>query len=163
MRSRNWFLILFAALCWGCGDGGANNAQVSTNAAPVASAANALTVNRVFEPVNTPTVTQGNFAARANKSRPEARSVGTPPPMQFQPADEDSQFATAMDSKGAIYEVRIFNSHPKLAKVESTWIDAKTRDITLTLKDGQVLSVKTDQVPSLKQAKVSQLIDVGGL
>ncbi len=165
MRSRVWISVGVTALCLCCGGANerANNAPAPESDLPAVANANTERVDGVSEQQNKPPPPAGNFAARTNRTRRDVRITGTPPPLTFQPADEDSKFATAMGPTGEIYEVRVFNSHPRLAKVESTWIDAKSRDITITLKDGQVRSIKTDALPSLKQATTRQLIDIAGL
>jgi hypothetical protein len=133
---------------------------------PAVSNANTNTIaatDHGSTPSNVPPRPDQNYANRVDRTKLEARSSDTPPPLQFQPADEDSEFATAMNSAGAIYEVRIFKKHPRLARVESTWTGPKERQLKITLNDGQVREVKTDRVQSLKQATSAQLVTIGGL
>lgn len=85
------------------------------------------------------------------------------PVLQFEPGPEDSQLAQAMNSSGQMYEVRIWKRHPQLLKVESVWVDAKNKYLTIALRTGKVLNITTDRIPNLKLATANQLLEMAGI
>jgi hypothetical protein len=153
-------------MCPGCtgADETVNNAQ-PTNAAssgtPNSNTRSAAATNPVNG--NTPVRPAENFANRVDQKKNAAEISGTPPPLQFQTAGEDSEFAATMNAAGAFYEVRIFKKHPKLARVEAILTGPKERELKFTLRDGQVREVKTDRISNLKLATTKELIEIGGL
>ena len=85
------------------------------------------------------------------------------PALLYEAAPEDSQIASATNSSGQLYEVRIFKKHPQLLKIESTSLDSKNRKLTIVLRSGEVKEITTDSIPNLKLATANQLVELAGL
>lgn len=168
-------LLSLLAIASSCSQASADNKKVNSNtntgaiATPVPGnmivddGTNRKTV--VVETANT------NFpAATANRrseagtrgERPDTRPDATPMPLQFKPAAEDSEIAIAMERDGTVREVRVFRSHPKLAKVEMTYKPAEDKTIRVTLRDGKTVEVKSNRIKALQSAKASELLALTG-
>ena len=98
-----------------------------------------------------------------NHKMVDADPSATPLPLQFQPAAENSAAAVTMDDNGMIFEVRVFKSHPRLARIEATWVGEKEKDLKIFLRNGQELNVKTDRLKNLQTATIKDLLDIAGL
>ncbi len=105
-----------------------------------------------------------NYVASTNprdpknkKERPDMNPAATPEATSFRTAPENSEHSVMMDADGSIKEVRVFKSHPQIAKVEATWTDPSSKNLKVYLKNGKTLEAKTDKIPSLQSA-ASELI-----
>lgn len=84
------------------------------------------------------------------------------PVLRFEPADEDSQIASATNSSGQMYEVRIWKKHPKLLKVESVGLDERNKRLAIVLRTAKVINVTTDRIPNLRLATAKQVLEIAG-
>jgi hypothetical protein len=109
-------------------------------------------------------VSNTDNAVAGGRRVPPPRTVllGTPPPLEFRKGAENSRTATTMNSDGQAVEVRIFKGHPKLARVEATWLGPKEKLVRITLRDGSTLEVRTDQLADLATATSEQLLKLAG-
>lgn len=94
--------------------------------------------------------------------RPDVRPNATPMPLQFKPAPENSQFAVTMDRDGMIREVRVFRSHPKLAKAEISYKTPDEKTVRITLRDGKTFEVRSNRIKALQAAKAAELLALAG-
>ncbi len=99
---------------------------------------------------------------RMSRKMIDANPAGTPPSPQFHPAAEDSESAVTMNRDGAVVEIRVFKSHPQLARVEVTWLDPKNKDVKFYLRSGQILNVKTMRIGNLQTATTQELLAIAG-
>ena len=99
---------------------------------------------------------------RANRPIDNA-PAGPPPPLQFQPAGEDTEIATTMTREGLMVEVRRFKNHPQITKIEAKWLGATDKELKYFLKNGKTVDVKTDKIGNLKTTPVSVLVELAGL
>lgn len=157
-----------AIIAGGCSGADSSNAasEVNTGVAirPNNTATNAVS-NDASVVTNTNTnASQGSFADKSNRANLGNKATsGTPPPLQYKAADEDSEIATLMNGEGQPVQIRVFKSHPKLAKVESIWQDAKLKNLKISLRDGQVIEVKTDKIGDLKFATAAAILEIAGI
>lgn len=144
--------------CSGSADSGEANkpeARSQQPAANVPAAAPNSTVANALPP---------SVAQRLNnKLAQDAPVSGTPPSPSFQPAAEDSEIATTMGPNGSFVEIRVFKSHPQLAKVEATWLDARTKALKIYLRDGRIVDKTSDRIPNLKQTTAAELLALAGV
>ncbi len=103
------------------------------------------------------------IAERANRQpRIDSGTGAAPGPLQFKPAGENSEIAVTMESDGTVREVRIFKSHPQLAKVESSFRDPGERTLKFTMRNGKVATVKTSRIKDLQTATAAELLALAG-
>ena len=81
----------------------------------------------------------------------------------FAEAGEDSTLTSTMNAKGQVLEIRVFRSHPQLAKVEATWISPQQEFLELFLRDGNKREVETDKLQNLKTATAAELLQLAGI
>jgi len=96
----------------------------------------------------------------ARGDRLDVDPSATPLPKKFQSAGENSQYALSMEQDGSVMETRVFAGHPRLAKVEMTWIDATMRAVRATFTDGEVLEVRTEALPELKTVSTARILEI---
>lgn len=103
------------------------------------------------------------IADRANRRRRvDANPNATPAPLEFRPAPENSRAALAMNSDGSIREVRIFDKHPVLASVEAISIGSQQKDVTIKLRTGKVVRLKTGRLGDLASTPVQTILSLVG-
>ena len=100
-----------------------------------------------------------NFANKKMIIDPSA----TPPPMQFHPADENSEWGVAMNGDGSVLEVRTFKNHPRFTKVEARSFGTNDKQVKFYLRSGQVVEVRTDRLTNLKTMTTAELLAIAGL
>jgi hypothetical protein len=106
----------------------------------------------------------GNLSERTNQKRSVDIPLNGPrqEPQHFD-APEDSTVTTTMNSQGQILEIRVFKTHPQLAKLESTWTGPKDRIIRLFLRDGTSRELTTDKVENLRAVTAAQMLEMAGI
>ena len=87
----------------------------------------------------------------------------TPEPTSFRPAPENSEHSVMMDADGSIKEIRVFKSHPQIAKVEVTWTDPSSKNLKVFLKNGKTLEVNTDKIQSLQSVPSDVILQIVGV
>ncbi|HEV7701037.1 MAG TPA: hypothetical protein VGO43_12460 [Pyrinomonadaceae bacterium] len=80
--------------------------------------------------------------------------------LQYRAGAENSQTATTMNSAGQAIEIRVFKTHPRLARVEAVWLDEKAKILKFTFRDGRTSEVRTDKVASLVTASTQALMEI---
>jgi hypothetical protein len=158
------FVFTIASLGIGCGGtaektAGANKAGGSNNS-PAANSA--VVVDANANPPSESEPPAGNIA-NANTKRPVIDTSGSVPPPSFKPAGEDSQIAVSMRPDGKILEVRVFKSHPQLARVESVWDGQGEKELKFVLKNGKVIAKKSDRIENLQTAPTAVLVEIAGI
>ncbi|MFZ1702329.1 MAG: hypothetical protein WBO10_07840 [Pyrinomonadaceae bacterium] len=113
------------------------------------------TVNRPARGTNI-----GDIANRPR--RVDTNPNATPAPLDFRPAGENSKVAVSMGADGVVREVRIFDGHPRLAKIELTLLANGDKDLKFTMKDGKVIERRTSKINDLATAKASDLLAIAG-
>ena len=157
--------------CSTCSRTAANSGTAPERRSAVNAPANSnVTENRTSDPtVNAENTSLGPLQTRDKRFNRVNRPIApidpsaTPVPLKFHPAGEDSQVAVTMKPDGRVYEVRVFKSHPQFAKIEATWVDGKTKDLEIQLRDGRILKVRTDQIANLQTAPTKDLLAIAGL
>jgi len=167
MKSTILFLVVFvtASLAIGCGGTAEKTANANKAASDVnspASANSAGVVDANANPASESEPPAGNIA-NANTRRQIVDTSGPVPPPSFRPAAEDSQIAVSMRPDGKIYEVRVFKSHPQLAKVESVWDGKSEKELKFVLKNGKVIAKKSDRIQNLQTAPTAVLVEIAGI
>jgi hypothetical protein len=162
-KSIHIFILSVAALTTlGCGGNQQQHAANTGDSAP--TTANAVqTTNRM--PTNAG-ADPGTISPNNNRGRREVvehPAEGAPPPLQFQEAPEDSQIAVTMRPDGSVYEVRVFKSHPRLAKVEVVWQGIGERTLKIFSRNGNAVEKKTDRIQDLATAPTQLLLEIAGL
>src|SRR5688500_2403522 len=92
---KHWLLITIAASTFCCGGTSENANSARQTNVPAARVSNANPVPPADlnpQQANVPARPPETSANRLDRKKLEVPSSGTPPPMQFQPADEDSEF-----------------------------------------------------------------------
>lgn len=163
------FILAAASLNWACSGCSKTmpqaNSPVSAFNKTAASPSPSQTSTPNTNPANSVTNAQtGTFANPPNNKKVvNSPTNETPSQLRFQPAAEDSEIASSMNSSGQMYSIRVFRNHPQLAKVESVWVNKKDKALKIFLKDGRVLEVTTDRILNLKQATTAQLLELVGI
>ncbi|MEO7659576.1 MAG: hypothetical protein ABIV48_08175 [Pyrinomonadaceae bacterium] len=103
------------------------------------------------------------FDERTNRRRVDVDPSATPLPLNFKPAAEDSEAAVTMDQSGAILEVRVFKTHPQLAKVEATRLDEKHKAVKVYMRSGKVVEIKTDKIERLETISSKEILAIAGI
>lgn len=167
MTSRNYFFsIIFIAIlsgwsCSGPAEQPINTVSGNANSRPAATTSQ----NAVSEtgPANSASASPpGGFTTRSGKKLVDSPAT-SPAPLPFNKAGEDSEIAVTMNGYGAVLEIRVFRSHPQLARVEATWISAREKSLKILLRTGRVIDVTTDRIANLQNATTSQLLEIAGL
>ncbi len=168
MRERDflWLFLMVASLSFGC-SGGTDTGSPANGSAPASNNAVAVSnTNKTVSPNSAnpaENVPPAGVIETVNKRKLVDTPSSRPPPLRYEPAAEDSQIATAMDSSGRPYEVRIFKRHPQLVKVESTWLGPNQKALSIVLRDGKVHQVTTDRIANLKLATAAQILELIGI
>ena len=166
MKNRILILITLTAAA-GLACSGSTETAKNSNSPGSASNGNTA-VNRAAAPgAQSNSAMPASNAPGANTSG-QKRLVDEPaaqnrPPSQFSEAPEDSTVTSTMNAKGQVYEIRVFRSHPQLAKVEATWITPRQKYLELFLRDGNKREVETDKLQNLKTATAAELLQLAGI
>lgn len=122
------------------------------------------TVASVNEPGPNNVVNTDSFYERdKRKTRVDANPNAKPEPLVYRAAPENSESATTMTSDGSILEVRVFKSHPQIAKVEALWVDPKEKTLKVYLKNGRTVEVTTDRIPNLRDTSSNDILAIAGI
>lgn len=131
--------------------------------------------NKVVDTVSEPGITQppppdsntvvGNNPRDPKNKKPRPVNPPGPPsqPSEPKPAAENSEVSAMMNEDGSITEFRIFKDHPRIAKVEANWMDPRSKNLKVFLKNGKILQAKTDQIPYLHEATSEQILRIVGV
>ncbi len=153
---------LFGSSCSFFSDTGSNsNVSKTTSSDPANKIQNAdSNSGSTSAPSDNPVV---RFDERTNRRRVDVDPSATPLPLNFKPAGEDSESAVTMDQSGAILEVRVFKTHPQLAKVEATRLDERQKAIKIYMRSGKVVEIKTDKIERLETISSKDILEVAGI
>ena len=162
-----FFLLIVIGIAGGC----SGNADVSKSTNAPGSVSNTIAASNSGQtlssnaPPSNPAAIPTAENAIENPNRRKVIDVPGEgrPVMRYEPAAEDSQIASAMNSGGQMFEIRIWKKHPQLLKVESIWVDQKNKALTIILRTGQVMNITTDRIPNLKLATANQLLEIAGV
>jgi hypothetical protein len=109
----------------------------------------------------------------SSRTQSSANEIGEAPPVPrpgetkaappFSDAPENSTIMTTMNTRGQVFQVRVFKSHPDISKVESTWTGRTERYIRIFLRNGEIKEVTSGSAPDLKTLTASQLMDMAGI
>lgn len=104
---------------------------------------------------------KGSTLDRARRrQRPDVDPTASPIPPTLSPAPEDSEGAITMLPDGTISEIRVFRSHPSLARVDTFFTGSGLRTVRFTLRDGRIIERKTDKIDNLLNTPVSTLLQI---
>jgi hypothetical protein len=104
---------------------------------------------------------KGSTLERARRRpRPDADPNASPVPPTLSAAPEDSEGAITMLPDGTISEIRVFKSHPSLARVDTFIARSGPRTVRFTFRDGRVVERKTDKIDNLLNTPVSTLLQI---
>lgn len=78
-------------------------------------------------------------------------------------APDNSSFVTIMNEKGQAIEVRTFQNHPQLIKVERVFVTPKTPELKIYLKGGKVITASDDKLPNFSASSPEQILEVAGI
>ena len=155
------FLAGFSSACSSSSETATKSSGSNSNSAVPAVASqnrdsNAGTVNTGQRP--NPRDKRGSTSA----NRIDVNPTGTPLSPQFHPAAENSESAITMNRDGSVTEIRVFKSHPQLAKVEATSFGTNGKQVKFYLRSGKVLEVKTDHLGNLQTVTTKELLAIAG-
>ena len=134
--------------------GPASNGNTAANRAAAPGAQS----NSAMPPSNAPGINTSGQKRLVDQPATQDR-----PPSQFAEAPEDSTLTSTMNAKGQIFEIRVFRSHPQLAKVEATWINPQQKFLELFLRDGNKREITTDKIENLKSATAAEILELVGM
>jgi hypothetical protein len=185
MKRFNLLVALIAVACFlsACGLSNAQKAQPSPtperNTAPRTGVNSNSVVftnsNANIKVANVPTIPAAGDAPLVNGSverrrdrlrereRFEEDPSATPPPIAFQKAPENSEFAAYMEKGGMVVETRIFKGHPQLNSVIMKWIDPQTRALKVTLQNGKVVERQPVRIANLRTVSTTELLNIIGI
>ncbi|MEJ7625108.1 MAG: hypothetical protein WKF34_14040 [Pyrinomonadaceae bacterium] len=165
-------VMIFAAACGGDASRPGNKAintkgtSTSPTAMQTSSPSPAAISTDSGTPENAaPAPDAGTLADRVNRlrQRVDSNPNATPLPLAFRRAPEDSRIAVSMEEDGSVLEVRIFDNHPELLKVEARPQASEATRFTITLKNGRTVAAKSDKIPNLLTATSSQFLELAGV
>ena len=87
---------------------------------------------------------------------------GSPAALEFRPGLENSVTATTMNERGQPVEIRVFKGNPQLDKVEAVWLGPSDKLLRITLKNGETVEVKTEQIADLASTPAALLVRLAG-
>lgn len=158
-------LVLTA--CSGSAEIGKNTAAANSSSAAANSnsAQVVATPNRDLNVNSNPELPlkSADMRSRTNSVGSGANVSGTPPPPQFQPADENSEWAVTMNRDGSVTEIRVFKSHPQIARAEVFSRDGRNKVVKIYLRNGKTVDINTDRPLNLKTATANQILEIGGI
>jgi len=161
---RFLYLLAVALLLGGCSDasdaGKTSNTAVNSSVFAGSTTPQAANGEPALNGISTPPT--ANFVAVNKRVVPDGPGSGRPI-LRYEPAADNSQIASAMNSDGQMFEVRIWKKHPQLVKIESTWLDQKNKALYILLRTGKVMNITTDRIQNLKQATTRELLEIAGL
>lgn len=105
----------------------------------------------------------GGVAKRMEEKQVVDIPAANRPPLRFEAAADNSEVATTMNPEGLITEIRVFKSHPQIAKIEAVWMGTKVRALKIQLRNGQIREVKTERFEKLRTAPTHVLMELAGL
>ena len=97
------------------------------------------------------------------KIRPDTNPSATPEPSTPKPAAENSMASVIMNADGSITEFRVFKDHPQILKAEANWLDPTDKTLRVFLKNGKILTAKTDKIPYLHTVTSELILEVVGI
>ncbi|CAN5161297.1 hypothetical protein BH20ACI2_BH20ACI2_04320 [soil metagenome] len=185
MKRFNLLIAVIVVACFvsACGSSNAKRAQPSptpergSDAKPGVNS-NAVTItntNANIKVANVPSIPEagepplvnGSVERRRGRSRERERieedPSATPPPLTFQNAPENSEFAVYMDKGGIVVETRIFKGHPQLKTVVMKWIDPQTRALKVTLQNGKIVERQAVRIANLRTVSTTELLNIIGI
>jgi hypothetical protein len=143
----------------------ANTAAANSNAAAANTDAAATNVARPqtvpyngIQNVNPNAFNASNDNLKVIDSGPKK----SPMPLGARTAPDDSVFSATMNSKGQPMEIRVFNSHPVLAKVEKTFI-GKELQYKVFLKNGKVLDAPAEKMGNFAALAPENILEIVGM
>lgn len=77
-------------------------------------------------------------------------------------APDDSTFTGTMNSKGQPMEIRTFNNHPTLARVEKTFL-GKSVQYKVFLKNGKVLDADPEKMSNFAAMSPENILEIVGM
>ena len=148
-------MLFMCAFVVGCskapvGNGKATHDVVSNDTRPPDPDSNAVAVNNPRDKKN-------------KKDRPDTNPNATPEPTEPRPAPENSEASVMMNQDGSITEIRVFKNHPQIARVEATWSDPTMKNLKVYLKNGKVVTAKTDKIPNLQSVTSEVILQAAGI
>lgn len=150
MRNISLVFTLSAAIaavgCGGVENTATNNSSIAANSVNAPSVANSQ-------------IEMANTQRDLNANGENAAVSGNPKPLT-QPAPEDSEFVMTLTDVGT--ETRTFKSHPQLDKIVKT-IKPGNSSIKIHLKNGKVVNVAGDKIPSVKTASTVDILAAAGI
>lgn len=156
-------ILLAVSMSCSSGQVGSNGSARPNADNAVASNSNQAVESNVAA-VNINSSMPANAGELANKGKRIANSNSGPvPPLQFQKVDEDSDIATDMTKDGNLQQIRRFKNDRYITKAESVWLDANMKELTLYLRSGKTVKVRTDKLGDLKFASVGALLESAGV
>lgn len=174
---RAGFFLLFVSALTACSS--ESPQKTSVNAADSTRAANSVAAPPVNASVANSTSSQTVVLAPGtekidpnafNKSVDEnARVIPVDPKndkttsgIYGRTAPDDSTFNATMDAKGMMMEVRTFNNHPVLAKVERVFT-SPNKTIKVYLKNGKVISLSEDKLENFAAVAPANILLAAGV
>lgn len=151
-------LAVLSAACGGTTGSPSNrgsnaNTPAHVSASPVASIPPEVNnVNAVVPP--------GQANANSGRKLVDAPATGKPPAPKFNPSGENSETAVTMNKDGQFVEVRIFRDHPQFARIEATWIGLPLKELKFTLRNGSVITKRTERLQNLQMATTAELAEI---
>lgn len=97
------------------------------------------------------------------KERPDENPSATPAPAEYRQAPENSEASVMMNADGSITEIRVFKDHPLIEKAEATWSDPTSKSLKVYLKNGKVVTAKTDKIPNLQSVASDLILQAAGI
>ena len=150
MRNISLAITFLAALtasgCGGAENPAANNSAIAANSINDPSVANSQ-------------IEMANSRRDLNANGENAAMSGNMKPLA-QSAPENSEFTMTLTDVGT--ETRTFKSHPQLDKVVKT-IKPESSSIKIHLKNGRVVDVAGDKIPSVKTASTVDILAAAGI
>ncbi len=150
-------LAVVVAACGGAAESPNKNRPNANAPIPGASP-----ISKIPPPLNNANAALPLVQANANTRRKlaETPATGRPPSLTYKPSGDNSETAVTMNKEGQFVEVRVFRDHPQFARIEATWIGLPLKELKFTLRNGSVLTARTERLENLQTASVAELAQI---
>lgn len=78
-------------------------------------------------------------------------------------APDDSTFQSSMNAKGQFVEMRTFNNHPQIVKIERVFVTPNEKKIFIYLKNGKTVEISDDKVQNFQATSPGNILVAAGI
>ncbi len=150
---------VFSAACGGTAESPQTNRASNVNTPAQVSASPVAGIPPEVNNVNA-AVPPGQANSNSRRKLVDTPATGQKPALSFRPSGENSETAVTMNKDGQFVEIRVFRDHPQFARIEATWIGLPLKELKFTLRNGSVITARTERLQNLQMATTAELAEI---